>query len=47
MGHGGTSLVDRVYGHLGEHRHRSEEVEFRIKNHEEELEEVLPLLWSA
>ena len=28
MGHGGTSLVRRVYGHLGQVRHRSEAVEF-------------------
>ena len=29
LGHGGRSMVDRVYGHLGELRHRSEVVEFR------------------
>lgn len=29
MGHGGTSLVRRVYGHLGQVRHRSEAVEYR------------------
>lgn len=28
MGHGGRSLVDRVYGHLGDVRHRSEVVEY-------------------
>lgn len=33
MGHGGDSLVKRVYGHLGEVRHRSEVVEFRIEQH--------------
>lgn len=29
MGHGGTRLVDRIYGHLGEVRHRAEVVEYR------------------
>lgn len=31
MGHGGDSLVKRVYGHLGKIRHRSEHVEFRVE----------------
>ncbi len=29
LGHGGESLVRRVYGHLGQHRHRAEVVEYR------------------
>jgi len=29
LGHGGTTMVERVYGHLGELRHRSEVVEYR------------------
>ncbi len=33
MGHGGRALVDRVYGHLGEIRHRSEVVEYRVEQH--------------
>ena len=37
MGHGGRSLVDRVYGHLGDVRHRSEMVEFRVEQHRERL----------
>lgn len=28
MGHGGQSLVDRIYGHLGEVRHRSDVLEY-------------------
>ena len=28
MGHGGQSLVDRIYGHLGEVRHRGEVLEY-------------------
>lgn len=37
MGHGGTQLVERVYGHLPDNPHRSEHVEFRVDQHEEEL----------
>ena len=33
MGHGGDSLVRRIYGHLGEVRHRSEAVEYRVEQH--------------
>ena len=41
LGHGGTSLVERVYGHLGTVRHRSEHLEYRIENHQDELSERL------
>lgn len=41
MGHGGTQLVERVYGHLGEVRHRAEVVEYRADQHREELGERL------
>jgi integrase len=37
LGHGGEALVRRVYGHLGEVRHRSEVVEFRVKQHRAKL----------
>jgi integrase len=33
MGHGGDSMVRRVYGHLGQVRHRAEVVEYRIEQH--------------
>jgi integrase len=33
LGHGGFALVRRVYGHLGQIRHRSEVVEYRTINH--------------
>lgn len=33
MGHGGDALVRRVYGHLGDVRHRSEAIEYRIEQH--------------
>lgn len=33
LGHGGTSLVQRVYGHLGTVRHRGAAVEYRVEQH--------------
>lgn len=33
LGHGGVSLVNRVYGHLGTVRHRSNAVEYRVQQH--------------
>jgi hypothetical protein len=44
MGHGGSRLVERIYGHLGTIRHRSAEVEYRIENHEETLADRLEAL---
>ena len=44
MGHGGASLVDRIYGHLGDIRHRSDHVEFRVEQHADALEERLRAL---
>lgn len=41
LGHTGVHLVERIYGHLGEVRHRSEVVEFRVEQH---LDRLLPLL---
>lgn len=41
LGHGGDSLVKRVYGHLGSIRHRSEVVEYRVSQHEEQLRNQL------
>ena len=42
-----SGLVDRVYGHLGDVRHRSEVVEFRVEQHREELGERLSTLPTA
>jgi len=47
MGHGGRSLVDRVYGHLGDVRQRGEVVEYRVEHHEEALGERLKRLRSS
>lgn len=37
MGHGGEQMVRRVYAHLGQRRHRSEVVEYRIEQHSDAL----------
>ncbi len=44
LGHGGDSLVKKVYVHMGETRHRSEHVEYRIENHRDTLAERLEAL---
>ena len=44
LGHGGDQLVKRVYGHLGQHRHRSEVVEYRVENHEDLIRERVAAL---
>lgn len=37
LDHGGDALVKRVYGHLGQVRHRAEMVEYRVEQHAERL----------
>jgi len=37
LGHGGLSMMEQVYGHLGQVRHRSEVVEYRLAQHREAL----------
>ena len=37
MGHGGEAMVRRVYGHLGQVRHRAQAVEYRIEQHAAKL----------
>jgi integrase len=44
LGHSSPALVRRVYGHLGEIRHRAEVVEYRVEQHEEVLGERLTAL---
>ena len=41
LGHGGEALVKRVYGHLGEVRHRAEVVEYRVEQHRKALRDAL------
>ena len=44
MGHGGESMVRRVYGHLGAVRHRAEAVEYRVEQHVAKLGDRLAAL---
>ena len=47
LGHGGTAMVQRVYSHLGEVRHRSEVVEYRVENHRQALKKRLEQMEKA
>lgn len=47
LGHSGDALVKRVYGQLGEVRHRSEVIEYRVVQHKAKLGARLQLLKSA
>jgi integrase len=48
MGHGGDAMVKRIYGHLGEIRHRAPVVEYRIENQRDHIPaERLRLLLKA
>jgi hypothetical protein len=42
LGHGSREMVERVYGHLGVVRHRSEVVEYRVEQHAAALADRLP-----
>jgi len=33
VGHSGTGMIERVYGHLGDVRHRASVVEYRVSLH--------------
>jgi hypothetical protein len=44
LGHGSEEMVRRVYSHLGDVRHRSEVVEYRIDQHLERLGDRLERL---
>ena len=46
LGHGGLSMMEQVYGHLGQIRHRSEVVEYRLADHREALGDKLETLES-
>jgi integrase len=47
MGHGGTKLVERIYGHAPRLPYRSEEVAYRVEQHREQLGERLAVLKAA
>ncbi len=47
LGHGGDAMVRKVYGHLGQVRHRAEAVEYRVEQHAAKLGERLRALRGA
>jgi integrase len=47
MGHGGTAMVRRVYGHLGRVRHRADAVEYRVEQFAHKLGHRLEALARA
>ncbi|KPK69396.1 hypothetical protein AMJ82_05670 [candidate division TA06 bacterium SM23_40] len=47
LGHGGRAMVERVYGHLGQVRHRAEVVEYRVEQHRDVLGERLTALQAS
>lgn len=44
LGHSSTDMVERIYGHLGQVRHRGEGVAFHVADHKEILHERLEAL---
>ena len=47
LGHGGEAMVRKVYGHLGQVRHRTDVVEYRVEQYVTKLEARLTALRSA
>lgn len=47
LGHGGDSMVRRVYGHLGEVRHRSKAVEYWVNQYKKVLGKRLAAVRKA
>ncbi len=44
LGHGGEAMVRKVYGHLGQVRHRAKVVEYRVRQHRAKLGDRLTRL---
>ncbi|HYS61967.1 MAG TPA: site-specific integrase, partial [Gemmatimonadales bacterium] len=47
LGHGGDAMVRKVYGHLGQVRHRAEAVEYRVEQHAAKLGDRLAAVRGA
>jgi hypothetical protein len=47
LGHGGEAMVRKVYGHLGQVRHRAKAVEYRVEQHAAKLGDRLRALRGA
>src|SRR2546427_578654 len=37
VGHSSTAMIEKVYGHLGQVRHRSKYVEYRVEQHKQAI----------
>jgi integrase len=46
VGHSGTEMIERTYGHVAEVRHRAKVVEFRVQQHRKALGQRLQQLRS-
>jgi hypothetical protein len=44
VGHSGTAMIERTYGHLAQARHRAEAVEYRVEQHAASLGDRLARL---
>lgn len=47
LGHSGTDMVERMYGHLGQVRQRGEEVGYRVADHRTVLADRLAALGAT
>jgi hypothetical protein len=47
LGHGGTAVVNKVYGDLGDVRQRADVVEYRVEQHAAKLGDRLAALLGA
>ncbi len=47
LGHTGTAMIEKTYGHLGEVRHRSDAVEYRVEQHAAKLGDRLSRMGSV
>jgi integrase len=47
LGHGGEAMVRKVYGHLGQVRHRAKVVEYRVGQHRTKLGDRLGVLQAG
>lgn len=41
VGHSSTAMIEKVYGHLGQTRHRSKFVEYRVEQHKQAVKDLL------
>jgi hypothetical protein len=47
LGHTGTAMIEKTYGHLREVRHRADVVEYRVQQHKAKLGDRLSRVVSV